>query len=253
MYGLIGYPLSHSFSRDFFTKKFDNEQIRDTDYRNFPLADISEFPGLLDSVPKLRGLNVTIPYKEKILPFLDELDPVAAEIGAVNTIKFDYSNGKRVLIGYNTDAYGFKRSLEELISPEKKINKALILGTGGASKAVAYTLKQLSISFEFVSSSDKSKFSYQDINRKVLNETELIINTSPLGMYPNVSEYPLIPYDCLTSQHILFDLIYNPALTLFLQKGKEQDATISNGLKMLEYQAIKAWEIWNSRPESHLI
>ncbi len=253
MYGLIGYPLSHSFSRDFFTKKFEKEQIRDTDYRNFPLSDISEFPKLLESEPKLCGLNVTIPYKEKILPFLDKLDPVAAEIGAVNTIKFDSSNGKRILTGYNTDSYGFKRSLEELLSPERKIKSAIILGTGGASKAVAYTLKQLSISFEFVSSSDKSKFSYQDINRKVLNETELIINTSPLGMHPNVSECPSIPYDCLTNQHILFDLIYNPALTLFLQKGKEQGATISNGLKMLEYQALKAWEIWNSRPESHLI
>jgi len=245
MYGLIGHPLSHSFSKDFFTKKFADEQITGVDYRNFPLPDISDFPHLVESNSQLLGLNVTIPYKEKIIPFLDRIDSIAEEIGAVNTIKFDIVGGKRILTGFNTDAFGFKKSLQEILPINRKISNAFILGTGGASKAVAYTFKQLGISYLFVSSSEKSELTYKNITGDIIRNSELIINTSPLGMFPNESECPDIPYSYLNESHILFDLIYNPAQTLFLKKGLAQGATVSNGLKMLEYQALKSWEIWN--------
>jgi len=245
IYGLIGYPLSHSFSKDFFTRKFAEEKISNTAYQNFPINDIQEFPGLLASNPGLRGLNVTIPYKEKIIPFLDRIDPVAAEIGAVNAIKFSSDGNNKILTGYNTDAFGFRTSLEEILPPNQKIENALILGTGGASKAIAYSLKQMNIRFEFVSSSSKSALGYESLTREIIENCGLIVNTSPLGTFPNVHECPAIPYGFMNEKHILFDLVYNPALTIFLQKGLEQGATICNGLKMLEYQALKAWAIWN--------
>jgi shikimate dehydrogenase len=245
MYGLIGYPLSHSFSKEFFTKKFDAEQIQNVGYDNFPIQSINDFPQLIKSIPELKGLNVTIPYKEKIIPFLDVLDPVAAEIGAVNTIRFEKDNQKTVLKGFNTDTYGFRRSLEEIIPPELKVEKALILGTGGASKAVAWVLKQMSISYHFVSTSSKSALAYHELTPEIIKNCQLIVNTSPLGTFPNILEYPQLPYEYMNRSHVLFDLVYNPALTMFLKKGQEQGVTISNGLKMLEYQALKAWEIWN--------
>ncbi len=246
MYGLIGYPLSHSFSKEFFTKKFAAEQIQNTEYHNFPLTDINEFPGLIKSLPELQGLNVTIPYKEKIIPYLDLVDPVAAEIGAVNTIRFETDGKKKILKGYNSDTYGFRRSLEEILPVNMKIEKALILGTGGASKAVAWVLKQMTIPFDFVSASSKSALAYTDLTEEIIGNCQLIVNTSPLGTYPKILECPAIPYDFINESHVLFDLVYNPALTLFLKKGQKQGAKISNGLKMLEYQALKSWEIWNS-------
>jgi shikimate dehydrogenase len=245
MYGLIGYPLSHSFSKDFFTRLFAEDNIKNAEYRNFPLTDIQEFSNLIDSNPNLQGLNVTIPYKEKIVSFLDEIDPEAREIGAVNTICFDYAVNKRKLKGYNTDVYGFSRSLREILTDNHQISNALILGTGGASKAVAFSLKQMNISFEFVSSSSKSDLNYDNLTREIIQGCQLIVNTSPIGTYPKIEECPAIPYNFLTPSHILFDLVYNPAFTLFLRKGKDYGARVSNGLKMLEYQALKSWEIWN--------
>jgi shikimate dehydrogenase len=245
MYGLIGYPLTHSFSKDFFTRKFSSEKIKNAGYENFPLKNILDFPALIDANPDLLGLNVTIPYKEQIIPYLNQMDPVAEEIGAVNTIRFEHEGIKRILKGFNTDAYGFRCSLEDIMQPCQTITKALILGTGGASKAVAFSLKQMNIEFAFVSSSSKSALSYEELDMDIIENCDLIINTSPLGTFPNVSECPAIPYKYLNDTHILFDLVYNPSLTLFLQKGKEQGATACNGLKMLEYQALKSWEIWN--------
>ncbi|MCB9000048.1 MAG: shikimate dehydrogenase [Bacteroidales bacterium] len=245
MYGLIGYPLSHSFSRSFFTEKFEKENISQ-EYLNFPLRDIQEFPGLIKNHQELQGLNVTIPYKEKIIPFLDELDTVASEILAVNTIKCIRSHDKIILKGYNTDVYGFRKSLEETIPQGRSLTRALILGTGGASKAVAYVLKSLGINFDFVSTRSRQAYSYEDLSDKIMDKCQLIVNTTPLGTFPDTDQCPDIPYHLLHPDHILFDLIYNPSLSLFLKKGKERGATISNGLKMLEYQALKSWEIWNS-------
>jgi len=245
MYGLIGYPLSHSFSKEFFTKKFAAEQIHNVGYDNFPLQSIKDFPHLIQSNQDLKGLNVTIPYKEKIIPYLDLLDPAAAEIGAVNTIRFEKEGKKTILKGFNTDSYGFQRSLEEILPADLKIEKALILGTGGASKAVAWVLNQMNIPFDFVSTSSKSALAYHELTSEIIKNCQLIVNTSPLGTFPNILEYPQIPYEYLYGSHVLFDLVYNPAFTMFLKKGQERGATISNGLKMLEYQALKAWEIWN--------
>lgn len=246
MFGLIGYPLGHSFSKDFFTKKFLREQIIDEEYKNFPIKDILEFPSVVEENPNLKGLNVTIPYKEKIIPFLHQIDPVASEIGAVNTIRFYLEGNKRLMIGYNTDSYGFNRSLDEILPNGLNINSALILGTGGASKAIAYSLKKRDIPFLFVSRGANSSLNYSGLSPEIIRNNQLIINTTPVGMYPNVNEFPDIPYEFLTSSHILFDLVYNPYLTQFLAKGQEQGATICNGLKMLEYQALKSWEIWNN-------
>jgi shikimate dehydrogenase len=245
MYGLIGYPLDHSFSKDFFKRKFVDEQNRNDQYHNFPLKDINEFPELIRSRPNLKGLNVTIPYKEKIIPYLDQVDPVAFEIGAVNTIRFIHKGKNRLLKGYNTDAYGFRRSLEEILPYDLKIAGALILGTGGASKAVAFSLRQMNIPFDFVSSSFKTPLGYASLTKEIMKDHTLIVNTTPLGTFPKVEEFPAIPYETINETHILFDLVYNPAITSFLRKGQEQGATICNGLKMLEYQALKSWEIWN--------
>jgi shikimate dehydrogenase len=247
MYGLIGYPLSHSFSKDFFTRKFQDEKISNAEYRNFPIENINDFADLIRNSPEIQGLNVTIPFKEKIIPFLNELDAVAKEIGAVNTIRFENKGEKTLLKGFNTDAYGFRKSLEETIPANKSITKALILGTGGASKAIAYSLKQMKISFEFVSSSSKSAYSYDNLSNQIIENCNLIVNTTPLGTFPNVDGYPDIPYKAVNETHILFDLVYNPALSTFLRKGQESGAIICNGLKMLEYQALKAWEIWTNK------
>jgi shikimate dehydrogenase len=243
--GLVGYPLTHSFSVDYFAKKFAREKIRDYEYLNFPIDNISKFPLLLDEQPDLTGLNVTIPYKEKIIPYLNELDPTAAKIGAVNTVKIARDNRKKHLSGYNTDAYGFHHSLTPVL--QKKHTGALILGTGGASKAVAYVFDQLGIDFLFVSRTpSKGQTSYREISLPIISKHLIIVNTSPLGTYPDVDTYPDIPYDLLTPDHILYDLVYNPPETAFLRFGREKGATCINGQKMLELQAEKSWEIWTT-------
>ena len=240
-FGLIGYPLSHSFSKGYFSEKFQKESIFDCQYDIFPLEKIEDFVELCAQHKNIVGLNVTIPYKEKIIPFLDELDDEAKAIGAVNTIKF--TNGK--MIGYNTDCFGFEMSLKPLLKAHH--NSALILGTGGASKAVEYVLKKLGISFQYVSRTKSStSISYNDLNSFIIQHSTLIINSTPIGMYPNVDIAPNIPYDAITNQHLLYDLIYNPAETQFLTKGKIRGAQTKNGLEMLYLQAERSWEIWNS-------
>lgn len=240
-FGIIGFPLVQSFSAKHFTEKFEREQI-DADYQLFPLEDIKQFPQLI-SQHKFRGLNVTLPHKQSIIPFLDELDDTAHGVGAVNVIKFT-DEGK--LIGYNSDTGGFFRDIKPLlqVSPVK-CDKALVLGTGGAAKAVAYALRRLGIEVSFVSRSDKYDYTYSDLTRQVVEQHLLIVNCTPLGMYPDTDACPQIPYEYLTDKHLLYDVIYNPARTLFLQKGEQQGATVSNGLGMLYGQAQEAWEIWS--------
>jgi len=241
-YGLIGYPLSHSFSQKYFTDKFQQEGITGCVYENFPLANIDEFAALIQQNPDLNGLNVTIPYKEKVIPFLTDQSEVVKTIGACNCIRIE--NGK--LTGHNTDVVGFEESLRPLLQPHHR--KALVLGTGGAAKAVHYVLNKLGISFHEVSRTPANarQISWQQVDEAVIKEHEVIINTSPLGMYPKVDECPPLPYQALTSKHYLFDLVYNPAKTLFLQKGEEQGAAIKNGHDMLIIQAEESWRIWNT-------
>lgn len=250
VFALIGYPLTHSFSKKYFTEKFENEGIENSRYELLELPDYQNFPELIKAHPDLAGLNVTIPHKQNIIPFLDELDAASAErIGAVNTIKF-LTGGK--LKGYNTDYYGFRISLEKWLADLTVIPstlKALVLGNGGAAKAVLATLKDLAIDYKIVSrqpGNHEDTISYADLTADVVAEHLLIINTSPVGTYPKVEECPAIPYALVSQHHLLYDLVYNPAETLFLKKGKEQGAQIHNGLPMLQLQAEKAWEIWNS-------
>ncbi|WP_338356262.1 shikimate dehydrogenase [Yeosuana marina] len=239
--GLLGKNISYSFSKSYFKDKFENEQIDNVSYENFDIETIELFPSLIKNTKNLKGLNVTIPYKESVIPFLDELDDKAKEIGAVNTIRITKKNK---LIGYNTDYYGFKKSLTPFLKNHHK--QALILGTGGASKAIAYSLKQLNIKYCFVSRTAKKgvQFTYNTLTKDVINQHQIIINCTPLGTSPNVDLYPDIPYDAITSNHILYDLIYNPDETKFLKQGKQQHAITINGLNMLKFQAEKAWSIW---------
>ena len=236
-YGLIGFPLSHSFSKKYFTEKFEKENIQNSEYLNFELKSIDDFPELLNNNTDLYGFNVTIPYKEAIVPFLDELDATAEEIAAVNTVKVIRSKNTVKTIGYNTDVYGFKQSLVPYLEFDHK--SALILGSGGAAKAVKYVLDELQITHETISRS--GNLNYNNLSRNLIKSHTIIINTTPLGMYPNIDDFPKIPYTAISGNHILFDLIYNPTETLFMSKGKENGATIINGLKMLELQAEKAW------------
>lgn len=240
-YGLIGKKLAHSFSKNYFTEKFNKENV-DATYANFEIDEISKFPDILKNNPNLIGLNVTIPYKETIIPFLDALDETAKKIGAVNTIKIDTVTKKTK--GYNTDVYGFKQSIKPFL--ENQHQRALILGTGGAAKAVKFVLDELGISTIYVSRNPKkeTELAYQDVSASILQTHLLIINTTPLGMLPNMNEKPSINYKALTNQHLLFDLIYNPTETLFLKEGKIRNAQTVNGLSMLKLQAEKAWEIW---------
>ena len=238
-YGLIGYPLEHSFSPDYFNTKFKNERI-DADYKTYPLNNIKEFAALISKL-NFSGLNVTIPYKEAILPYLDEVDIVAKTIGAVNTIAF--KNGKT--IGYNTDCYGFEKSLLSSIEKSKNIHGALVLGTGGASRAVQYILKKLDIQYSLISRSKKGIIRYQDIDKALFSSINLIINTTPLGMSPNIKNKPEIPYEWLNEKYFLYDLIYNPEKTIFLSEGLKMGCKIKNGHDMLILQAEKAWHIWN--------
>lgn len=240
-FGLLGKNISYSFSRNYFENKFKNENIVNVTYENFDISTIESFPVIISETKNLRGLNVTIPYKEAIIPLLDKLDPTAKNIGAVNTIKI---TKKGLLKGYNTDYYGFKNSLKPLLKKQHK--KALILGTGGASKAVAYALKKLNIEYRFVSRTlTGNTIKYESLNKDIIASHLIIINCTPLGTFPNITDCPNIPYNFLTKDHILYDLIYNPEETQFLKNGIPRGCTVTNGLKMLQLQAEKSWKIWN--------
>ncbi len=242
LFGLIGFPLTHSFSKGYFADKFKKGGLADHFYDNFPLAHINSVQALIENHPNLKGFNVTIPYKEQILPYLDEIDSAAEAIGAVNTVKI--TNG--LLKGYNTDAYGFEQSLRPFLK-ENQNYQALILGTGGAAKAVDYVFQQLGITFFYVSRHKKEEvFTYEEIAVQGLADYHIIVNTTPLGMYPKVDQAPNLPYEQLNNQHLLYDLTYNPPKTVFLKNGAQQNAQIKNGLEMLHLQAEKAWEIWNA-------
>lgn len=239
-FGLVGKNIDYSFSRGYFADKFKKKGLLDCSYENFDLKEIEGIKSVFKT-HGLKGLNVTIPYKKKVLPFLDKLSPQSKKIGAVNTIAFN-ENGETT--GHNTDVHGFKKSLLE--ATKKLPVSALILGTGGASAAIAFALETLNIQFNFVSRNPKQgQLSYENVETEILKINQLIINTSPIGTFPNTEKCPSIPYDELNGSHTLFDLIYNPLETLFLRKGKEMGCTVSNGQKMLEYQAEKSWEIWN--------
>jgi shikimate dehydrogenase len=241
-FGLIGYPLSHSFSQRYFTEKFEREGVTDASYSVYPLPQISELTDLLTD-PELCGLNVTIPYKEQVLPFLDGGNEVVREINACNCIKIE--EGQR--IGYNTDVVGFRESL--LKKWQSHHEQALILGTGGASKAVEYVIKKLGLAYRFVSRRprpDTNDLSYAQVDEALLRASTLVVNSTPLGMYPNIQDCPPLPYEAIGSRHYLFDLVYNPERTLFLQKGAERGAVIENGYEMLILQAEESWRIWNA-------
>ncbi|QTE22751.1 shikimate dehydrogenase family protein [Polaribacter cellanae] len=241
-FGLLGKDISYSFSRGYFTKKFKNLGFTKTKYVNFDIPKIEDFPNIIKNDDSICGINVTIPYKEEVIPYLDKLDKTAKKIGAVNTIKFTKRGN---LKGYNTDVVGFEKSISPYFKKHHKF--ALILGTGGASKAVAFALKRNNIKYKFVSRnpSGEKEISYQDLSEKIFNKYNVIINCTPLGTSPNVDKYPTIPYQYLSKKHLLFDLIYNPELTIFLEKGKERGATVKNGYQMLEIQAEESWAIWN--------
>lgn len=244
LYGLLGYPLGHSFSRNYFNNKFEAEDI-DAEYINFEIPDINMLMEVISEYYNLNGLNVTIPYKEQVIPFLDELDEDAANIGAVNVIKIIHKNNDLILKGYNSDVVGFCDSISPLIKPH--IKKALILGTGGAAKAVCYGLKKLGIESQFVSrKKTENTITYPEINKDIIDEHHIIVNTTPLGMYPNVDDCPDIPYELLTEKHLCYDLLYNPDETLFMKNAKGYGATVKNGLEMLLLQAFVSYEIWNS-------
>lgn len=245
IHGLIGFPLGHSFSQSFFNKKFEAENIN-AKYLNFEIPDIGDLMELVAETPNLAGLNVTIPYKQQVIPYMDEMDSVAEKIGAVNVIKVTYTPGGDIRFkGYNSDVTGFRDSIAPMIKPYHK--KALVLGTGGASKAVKQGLLDLGIEPVFVSRTVKDGvITYADITPEVMAEHEVIVNTTPLGMYPHIDECPDIPYDLLTPEHLCYDLLYNPDVTLFMKKASASGAVVKNGLEMLLLQAFASWEIWNS-------
>jgi len=241
LFGLIGKPLTHSFSKSYFTDKFSREAIDNCRYESFELDQINEITDLIRSHPELNGLNVTIPYKEAVLQFLDYQSEVVRSIGACNCIKIE----KGELSGFNTDVFGFRISLEKLLKPAH--NKGLILGSGGAAKAVGYVLDQLGISYKVVSrKKEPGQISYEELDEELIEQHKLIVNTTPLGMYPKEDTYPPIPFEFISTAHLLYDLIYNPEQTLFLKKGAMQGAVIKNGYEMLHLQAEESWRIWNS-------
>jgi len=256
-YGLIGYPLTHSFSKKYFADKFSKEGFEDREYELYPLQNLSDLPALINDTHDLCGLNVTVPHKIGVMFYLDKIDPAAREIDAVNCIKIvnhqpveaffsgELSSMKVRLEGYNTDAFAFEKSLKPLL--KKHHQKALVLGNGGAARAVTYVLNKLDISYRLVSRrAIKKQLSYKQLTADVMKERLLIINTTPLGTAPDIEQCPEIPYEFLTSKHLLYDLVYNPPETEFLKRGKEKGASIKNGLEMLHLQAEKSWEIWNS-------
>ena len=239
-FGLIGKDISYSFSKKFFTQKFINEGLNNCSYENYDISSISELLEVINDT-KIKGLNVTIPYKESVIELLNHIDPIAKKIGAVNTIKIDKQNK---LLGYNTDYIGFKQSLESNISNQKR---ALVLGTGGASKAIVYALKTLNIKTLLVSRKKREEsITYEDISNQIIKDHTIIINCTPLGTYPNIEECPKIPYQYITERHLCYDLIYNPIKTKFLILSEKKGASIINGNEMLENQAIESWKIWNS-------
>lgn len=260
-YGLIGSPLSHSFSKKYFSEKFVKENINDCEYNLYPIDNINQLPQLITDNPSLCGLNVTIPYKESVIPYLDELDETAKAVGAVNCIKIVTPKSKiqnpksQILIGYNTDVFGFRQSIKPFL--EIQHERALILGTGGASKAVAHVLKEIGIECFFVSRSKEQDtriknqdsgakiFLYEELTDYIISAFKLIVNTTPVGMFPHINERPNLPYQFITSSHLLYDLVYNPTETEFLKRGKLQGASTVNGLSMLHQQAEEAWRIWN--------
>lgn len=243
-FGLIGYPLGHSFSKKYFTEKFLNEHIDGCSYENFPLEDILQLHTLIYADLLLEGLNVTIPYKTAILPILDEIEQEAADVGAVNVIKIKRRPEKAILYGFNSDVTGIRESLFPLLKPE--MTKALVFGSGGASKAICYVLDKISVKYTLISRNKRPGYlTYSDIDKKLLENTQLIINTTPLGMYPDINSKPEIDYSLLDERHLLFDLVYNPEMTVFLKKGQERGCIVINGMKMLISQAERSWEIWN--------
>lgn len=248
-YGLIGYPLGHSFSRKFFTEKFEKEGI-DAQYLNFEIPSIEEFPDIIKNNPELKGLNVTIPYKQLVMRYLDDISEEAKAIGAVNVIAPRPPKGEGCravrLVGYNSDVIGFVNSIKPLLKPHHK--KALILGTGGASKAIRYGLREkLGMDTLFVSrTAREGMITYEDITPETLQNYEVIVNCSPVGMFPHVDECPALPYEAMNENHLLYDLVYNPLETLFMKKGAAQGATVKNGLEMLHLQAIASWEFWTN-------
>lgn len=245
-YGLIGYRLGYSFSAGYFTEKFKKLGVEDSEYVNFELDTIQEFPDIFEQGKEIVGLNCTIPYKQDLMQFLDEIDNEAKAVGAVNTVKIINSGGTRKLIGYNTDVVGFRNALKPMLSDKHK--KALILGTGGASKAIKFVLNQLGVDYVSASIEDKlneKEIRYADINSELIKEHLIVINATPLGTYPKVDVCPDISYDSISSDHVLFDLVYNPEETLFMKKGSEKGAQTQNGLGMLHGQAEASWEIWN--------
>jgi len=244
LFGLLGKNISYSFSREYFTNKFKDLGYIDHQYVNFDLQEIGDLKEVLTkNKTMLGGINITIPYKQEVMSFLDSIDEDAAKIGAVNTMKF-LKDG--TIKGFNTDFYGFKNSIQPLLKQHHK--KALVLGAGGASKAIAYAFEKMNIEYKFVSRKKRNKdvFTYEEITSKVISEYTVIINCTPLGTYPNIETRPEIPYDYITENHLLYDLTYNPKVTTFLRLGKEKGATIKNGLQMLELQAEKSWEIWSA-------
>jgi shikimate dehydrogenase len=240
-FGLIGFPLSHSFSKGYFANKFLTENIADAVYENYPIQSIDLFKALWENNPSLKGLNVTIPYKKAVIPFLQFPSAVVQSIQACNCIRLH----EGALYGYNTDVIGFEQSLHPFLRPHHQ--KALILGTGGAAAAVEWVLKKLGITYQLVSRTEaEGSISYASLSPDTIASHTLLINTSPVGMYPNVDEAPNLPYEAVTAQHHLYDLVYNPAQTKFLELGAKQGATIQNGLEMLHIQANASWELWNS-------
>ena len=243
-FGLIGYPLGHSFSKKYFTDKFAREQIPDSSYHNFPIEDINRLPTLILDNPDLCGLNVTIPYKSAVLRYIDVAEPEVNEIGAANVLKIKRIGNTISICGFNSDITGIRDSITPVLTPDVK--NVLILGTGGSSKAVSHTMEKLGLSVILVSRESKDNIlSYNDLTADILRNTDIIINTTPLGMFPEISGKPDIDYDLLEGKHILFDLVYNPEETAFLKEGKERGCRIISGLKMLYSQAERSWEIWN--------
>ena len=244
-YGLIGFPLEHSFSKNYFNEKFANEGI-DAEYINFEIPSVAHLKEVLASNPDLKGLNVTLPYKEQVVPMLDSLSEEAKAIGAVNVIKITKKGKKNILKGFNSDVLGFMHSIEPMLEPLHK--KALILGTGGASKSINYGLQKLGLETKFVSRTKREgMFTYGEITPAVIEEYKVIVNCTPVGMYPHFEECPILPYAAMDSHTLLYDLIYNPDETLFLQKGRHQGAVTKNGLEMLLLQAFASWEFWHEK------
>ena len=243
IYGLVGKTLDHSRSEEYFRQKFNNEQITDAVYRNFAVKHINELPDLIINNPGIAGLNVTNPYKVEVLSYLDEISPEAGIIGAVNCIKITREKEKKILKGFNTDHPAFRETLKPLLHDRHR--KALVLGTGGAAKAICLALNELKIDFKVVSrAKNNGDLSYEQLNAKILTDHLIIINATPSGLYPDINSAPPIPYECLTPDHLLYDLIYNPEETLFLKHGRKAGAKIKNGLEMLHLQAELSWSIW---------